>query len=78
MHDVFENVANTYDLMNDVMSFGVHRLWKQYFVSQLNLKPGMKILDMAGGTGVYFCFYVFFCFYVLFLFILVIVCCNST
>ena len=78
MHDVFENVANTYDLMNDVMSFGVHRLWKQYFVSQLNLKPGMKILDMAGGPGVYFCFYGFFCFYVLFLFILVIVCCNST
>ena len=70
MHDVFENVANTYDLMNDVMSVGIHRLWKQYFVSQLNLKPGMKILDMAGGTGVYF---LFLC---LFLFVLVIVCCK--
>lgn len=37
--------------MNDVMSAGIHRLWKQHFVHQLKLKSGMKILDMAGGTG---------------------------
>lgn len=39
--------------MNDVMSAGTHRLWKHRFVNQLNLSRGMKILDMAGGTGSY-------------------------
>lgn len=48
---VFENVASSYDLMNDAMSFGVHRLWKDYFVSVLNPTPDMKLLDVAGGTG---------------------------
>ncbi|KAL3080706.1 hypothetical protein niasHT_030612 [Heterodera trifolii] len=42
------NVATKYDLMNDAMSLGIHRLWKEYFVQQLNLS---KVLDMAGGTG---------------------------
>ncbi len=50
---VFENVASSYDLMNDAMSFGVHRLWKDYFVSVLNPTPDMKLLDVAGGTGHY-------------------------
>ena len=44
-------MADSYDLMNDLMSAGAHRLWKNYFVQQLKLKPEMKILDMAGGTG---------------------------
>ena len=48
---MFENVADSYDLMNDVMSVGTHRLWKNQFVNQLKLQPKMKILDMAGGTG---------------------------
>ena len=48
---VFTNVAEKYDLMNDVMSGGVHRLWKDYFVSRLGPTPGSKILDVAGGTG---------------------------
>eukprot|EP00111_Clytia_hemisphaerica_P024256 TCONS_00071489-protein len=51
VYGVFENVADSYDLMNDFMSAGTHRLWKNHFVSSLQLKPGMKILDMAGGTG---------------------------
>jgi len=49
--EVFHRVASNYDLMNDVMSTGVHRLWKEYFVKQLNPKPGMKLIDVAGGTG---------------------------
>jgi len=48
---VFSNVANKYDIMNDVMSGGVHRLWKDTFVSMLNPQPGNKIIDVAGGTG---------------------------
>ncbi|KAG1656033.1 2-methoxy-6-polyprenyl-1,4-benzoquinol methylase, mitochondrial [Nymphon striatum] len=51
VHDVFSSVAPNYDLMNDVMSFGVHRLWKDKFMSILNPVPGMKLLDVAGGTG---------------------------
>jgi len=51
--DVFDSVASSYDLMNDATSFGVHRLWKDDFVS--SLKPGrkgpMRCLDVAGGTG---------------------------
>ncbi len=49
--DVFDSVAPSYDLMNDLMSAGVHRLWKQKFVSQLAPKAGEVILDVAGGTG---------------------------
>ena len=49
--DVFHSVASKYDIMNDVTSFGVHRLWKDRFVSQIAPRPGMKLLDVAGGTG---------------------------
>uniref|UniRef100_A0A914HEE2 2-methoxy-6-polyprenyl-1,4-benzoquinol methylase, mitochondrial n=1 Tax=Globodera rostochiensis TaxID=31243 RepID=A0A914HEE2_GLORO len=48
---VFANVATKYDLMNDAMSLGIHRLWKDYFVQRLNLSKDSKVLDMAGGTG---------------------------
>merc|ERR1712168_1004038 len=51
VYEVFENVATSYDVMNDAMSGGVHRLWKTKFVNQLNIRPRMKVLDMAGGTG---------------------------
>ena len=49
--DVFHNVADKYDLMNDAMSAGVHRIWKDHFVEQLCPDPGTKLLDVAGGTG---------------------------
>jgi demethylmenaquinone methyltransferase / 2-methoxy-6-polyprenyl-1,4-benzoquinol methylase len=48
---VFERVASRYDVMNDVMSGGMHRLWKNHFVGKLNPRPGETILDLAGGTG---------------------------
>ncbi|XP_059045944.1 2-methoxy-6-polyprenyl-1,4-benzoquinol methylase, mitochondrial-like [Achroia grisella] len=51
VHEVFENVADKYDLMNDVMSFGIHRLWKDIFIQRLAPTPGTRLLDMAGGTG---------------------------
>lgn len=49
--NVFSNVASSYDLMNDLMSAGLHRLWKDRLVSKLCPFPGMKHLDVAGGTG---------------------------
>ncbi|SOB79319.1 demethylmenaquinone methyltransferase / 2-methoxy-6-polyprenyl-1,4-benzoquinol methylase [Sphingomonas guangdongensis] len=49
--DVFRNVASRYDLMNDAMSGGMHRLWKDRFVSRVKPRAGEQILDMAGGTG---------------------------
>jgi len=49
--DVFHSVAGDYDLMNDLMSFGVHRLWKQFTIDNVNVRPGQKVLDIAGGTG---------------------------
>jgi len=49
--EVFHSVANKYDLMNDVMSFGMHRLWKRFTIDQANVRPGQLILDIAGGTG---------------------------
>ena len=49
--NVFRSVAKNYDLMNDLMSFGVHRLWKQFAVSQSGLHKGGKALDVAGGSG---------------------------
>lgn len=49
--ELFSRVSSQYDLMNDVMSFGLHRCWKRVFVNKLPLKPNMKILDLAGGTG---------------------------
>ncbi|KAK6039865.1 ubiquinone/menaquinone biosynthesis methyltransferase [Cooperia oncophora] len=51
VHHVFANVAKKYDMMNDAMSFGIHRLWKDYYVYGLPLKPDSKVLDVAGGTG---------------------------
>lgn len=48
---VFSNVASSYDLMNDAMSGGMHRLWKNQFVRRVKPRPGESILDMAGGTG---------------------------
>ena len=49
--EVFDSVATNYDLMNDLMSMGVHRLWKRFMLSQTGLKMGLKALDVAGGTG---------------------------
>jgi demethylmenaquinone methyltransferase/2-methoxy-6-polyprenyl-1,4-benzoquinol methylase len=49
--DVFHSVANRYDLMNDLMSGGLHRLWKLFAVEQSGLKPGGRVLDVAGGTA---------------------------
>ena len=51
MRAVFSSVAGKYDLMNDLMSFGVHRLWKHFTLSLTGLKPGQRALDVAGGTG---------------------------
>ncbi|MFC3052218.1 bifunctional demethylmenaquinone methyltransferase/2-methoxy-6-polyprenyl-1,4-benzoquinol methylase UbiE [Kordiimonas pumila] len=48
---VFNSVADRYDLMNDVMSAGVHRLWKDSFIDELNPRAQMHLLDVAGGTG---------------------------
>ena len=48
---VFDKVASRYDLMNDVMSVGVHRLWKDMAAARLNPQPGERIIDCAGGTG---------------------------
>jgi demethylmenaquinone methyltransferase/2-methoxy-6-polyprenyl-1,4-benzoquinol methylase len=48
---VFSSVARRYDLMNDLMSSGMHRLWKDRFVARVKPRPGEEILDMAGGTG---------------------------
>jgi len=48
---VFESVAGKYDLMNDLMSLGVHRLWKRFTLAQTGLRPGQYALDVAGGTG---------------------------
>ena len=49
--EVFHSVARRYDLMNDLMSGGLHRLWKRFAVGQAGLRPGQKVLDIAGGTG---------------------------
>jgi demethylmenaquinone methyltransferase/2-methoxy-6-polyprenyl-1,4-benzoquinol methylase len=49
--DVFTSVARSYDRMNDLMSLGVHRLWKRYFVGTSGVKRGDAVLDLAGGTG---------------------------
>ncbi len=49
--DVFHSVAGKYDLMNDLMSLGVHRLWKRYTLELCGVRPGQKVLDLAGGTG---------------------------
>lgn len=48
---VFDSVASRYDLMNDLMSLGIHRLWKRFTVELAGARPGQQILDLAGGTG---------------------------
>jgi demethylmenaquinone methyltransferase / 2-methoxy-6-polyprenyl-1,4-benzoquinol methylase len=48
---VFDSVASRYDVMNDLMSMGLHRVWKAYTVQVANLQPGDQVLDIAGGTG---------------------------
>lgn len=48
---VFDSVASRYDLMNDLMSMGMHRAWKAYTVAVANVRAGDKVLDIAGGTG---------------------------
>jgi demethylmenaquinone methyltransferase/2-methoxy-6-polyprenyl-1,4-benzoquinol methylase len=49
--EVFSSVAASYDLMNDLMSLGIHRLWKRYFVATAQVSKGDRVLDLAGGTG---------------------------
>ena len=49
--EVFDSVASRYDIMNDLMSGGMHRLWKRYTIKHANARPGHVILDLAGGTG---------------------------
>ncbi len=49
--EVFASVAGKYDLMNDLMSLGIHRLWKRAMIDWLAPRPGLKVLDVAGGTG---------------------------
>lgn len=49
--DVFHSVAAKYDIMNDVMSFGIHRLWKRFTLDCSGVRPGQHVLDLAGGTG---------------------------
>jgi demethylmenaquinone methyltransferase/2-methoxy-6-polyprenyl-1,4-benzoquinol methylase len=49
--EVFTSVAQKYDLMNDVMSLGIHRLWKRFTLELCGLRPGHRVLDLAGGTG---------------------------
>lgn len=51
VREVFDSVADNYDLMNDLMSFGIHRLWKRFTIGMAELKPGQRVLDLAGGTG---------------------------
>ncbi len=51
VREVFDGVARRYDLMNDLMSLGVHRLWKAAFIDWLRPRPGMALLDVGGGTG---------------------------
>ncbi|MDB0569366.1 bifunctional demethylmenaquinone methyltransferase/2-methoxy-6-polyprenyl-1,4-benzoquinol methylase UbiE [Ralstonia solanacearum] len=48
---VFHSVASRYDVMNDLMSGGLHRLWKMFTIAQAAVRPGYKVLDIAGGTG---------------------------
>jgi len=51
VREVFESVASSYDLMNDLMSLGVHRAWKRDFVAHSGVRLGDRVLDLAGGTG---------------------------
>ncbi len=51
VRDVFDSVAPRYDIMNDLMSGGMHRLWKRFTIDHANVRPGQSVLDLAGGTG---------------------------
>ena len=51
VEEVFDQVAERYDLMNDLMSFGMHRLWKAFAVSVARIRPGERVLDVASGSG---------------------------
>lgn len=51
VRDVFDSVASRYDIMNDLMSAGLHRLWKRHTIAQAAVRPGDVVLDLAGGTG---------------------------
>ena len=51
VREVFDSVAPKYDLMNDVLSFGMHRLWKRYAIYKADIARGMKVLDLAAGTA---------------------------
>ena len=51
VRDVFDSVAENYDLMNDLMSVGMHRLWKHFTIEQAGVRRGQSLLDLAGGTG---------------------------
>jgi len=51
VRSVFDSVATDYDLMNDVMSLGIHRLWKRLAIGMADIRPGQQVLDLAGGTG---------------------------
>jgi demethylmenaquinone methyltransferase / 2-methoxy-6-polyprenyl-1,4-benzoquinol methylase len=51
VRSVFDSVASRYDLMNDLMSAGLHRIWKRYTITVANPQPGQQVLDIAGGTG---------------------------
>ena len=60
VHEVFSRVADKYDLMNDVMSGGIHRLWKDHYVRSIGPVDGAFLLDVAGGTGMPSCFEISF------------------
>ena len=49
--EVFHSVAAKYDVMNDLMSLGIHRLWKRFTIDCSGVRPGQQVLDLAGGTG---------------------------
>jgi len=51
IQEIFTSVADRYDLMNDLMSFGTHRLWKRFVAEKTNLKPGEQAIDVCGGTA---------------------------
>jgi demethylmenaquinone methyltransferase/2-methoxy-6-polyprenyl-1,4-benzoquinol methylase len=48
---IFDSIADTYDLMNDITSFGMHRLWRRFALRLTDVRPGQRVLDLAGGTG---------------------------
>jgi demethylmenaquinone methyltransferase/2-methoxy-6-polyprenyl-1,4-benzoquinol methylase len=51
VNEVFDSVASRYDVMNDLMSFGIHRAWKAFTLARSGVRPGQRVLDVAGGSG---------------------------